>query len=41
MAENTGDSNPNSFIIRGQEFTVGPRYSQLCHIGEGAYGVVV
>lgn len=43
MAEN-GDvnpSNPNSFIVRGQEFLVGPRYINLSHIGEGAYGVVV
>lgn len=45
MAENLENSaaanNPNSYVIRGQVFEVGPRYTNLIHIGEGAYGVVV
>ena len=28
-------------IIRGQNFDVGPRYTNLDYIGEGAYGMVV
>ncbi len=28
-------------VVRGQNFDVGPRYSQLSYIGEGAYGMVV
>lgn len=44
MAE-AGEQNPatnsNAQIIRGQVFEVGPRYTNLAHIGEGAYGVVV
>ncbi len=27
-------------IVRGQPFDVGPRYSKLKYIGEGAYGMV-
>ena len=27
-------------IVRGQSFDVGPRYSGLTYIGEGAYGMV-
>ena len=27
-------------VIRGTEFNVGPRYSDLNYIGEGAYGMV-
>ena len=27
--------------VRGQQFIVGPRYSNLQYIGEGAYGMVV
>jgi hypothetical protein len=27
--------------VRGQTFIVGPRYSGLQYIGEGAYGMVV
>ena len=27
-------------IVRGQAFDVGPRYSGLSYIGEGAYGMV-
>ena len=27
-------------IVRGQAFDVGPRYSGLTYIGEGAYGMV-
>lgn len=35
------NANPNCEIIRGQAFEVGPRYTQLAYIGEGAYGMVV
>ena len=28
-------------VIKGQVFEVGPRYSNLAYIGEGAYGMVV
>lgn len=43
MAEATGTSsaNPNVEIVRGQMFEVGPRYTNLSYIGEGAYGMVV
>jgi mitogen-activated protein kinase 1/3 len=34
-------ANSNAQIIRGQLFEVAPRYTNLAHIGEGAYGVVV
>lgn len=34
-------TNPNAEIIRGQVFEVGPRYTSLQYIGEGAYGMVV
>lgn len=30
-----------SQLIRGQVFSVGPRYLNLQYIGEGAYGMVV
>ncbi|EEB11888.1 erk1/2, putative [Pediculus humanus corporis] len=33
--------NSNSESIRGQVFEVGPRYTNLAYIGEGAYGMVV
>lgn len=36
-----GTANPNGDIIRGQAFEVGPRYTNLAYIGEGAYGMVV
>ncbi|XP_065173575.1 mitogen-activated protein kinase 1 [Atheta coriaria] len=43
MAENAAvaNANPNVEIIRGQAFEVGPRYTNLFYIGEGAYGMVV
>lgn len=43
MAEATGAAsvNPNAEIVRGQVFEVGPRYTNLAYIGEGAYGMVV
>lgn len=46
MAEAAGDAgasqaNPHVEIVRGQAFEVGPRYSNLSYIGEGAYGMVV
>ena len=28
-------------VVRGQVFDVGPRYTDLNYIGEGAYGMVV
>lgn len=31
---------PPPEIVRGQAFDVGPRYSSLSYIGEGAYGMV-
>ena len=31
---------PPPDIVRGQAFDVGPRYSGLTYIGEGAYGMV-
>jgi len=33
--------DPNLEKVRGQSFTVGPRYKSLQYIGEGAYGMVV
>jgi mitogen-activated protein kinase 1/3 len=33
--------NPNAEVVRGQVFEVGPRYTNLAYIGEGAYGMVV
>lgn len=38
---NNSCANPNAEIIRGQVFEVGPRYTDLQYIGEGAYGMVV
>ncbi|MGH0179870.1 UNVERIFIED_CONTAM: hypothetical protein FKN15_013985 [Acipenser sinensis] len=37
-----GSPNPGSGaeLVRGQPFDVGPRYSNLSYIGEGAYGMV-
>lgn len=32
---------PNAELVRGQVFEVGPRYTNLQYIGEGAYGMVV
>ena len=32
---------PTSEVVRGQVFEVGPRYTNLTYIGEGAYGMVV
>lgn len=42
-ANNNGvvNANPNAEVIRGQIFDVGPRYTTLSYIGEGAYGMVV
>ena len=28
-------------VVKGQVFDVGPRYTALSYIGEGAYGMVV
>lgn len=38
---NRNNANPNTETIRGQIFEVGPRYTNLSYIGEGAYGMVV
>lgn len=38
---NRNNANPNVEMIRGQAFEVGPRYTNLSYIGEGAYGMVV
>lgn len=40
-AASAASSNPNAEIVRGQVFEVGPRYTNLQYIGEGAYGMVV
>ena len=36
-----GGQNSYAENVRGQVFTVGPRYTSLQYIGEGAYGMVV
>lgn len=33
-------AGPFPEIVRGQVFDVGPRYTNLSYIGEGAYGMV-
>lgn len=40
-ANSNANANPNAEVIRGQLFEVGPRYTNLSYIGEGAYGMVV
>lgn len=37
------DRSPGAVVetVRGQIFEVGPRYTDLAYIGEGAYGMVV
>lgn len=41
----SGDENHDqprfTEVVRGQIFEVGPRYTSLSYIGEGAYGMVV
>ena len=39
--EGSANMNPNAEIVRGQVFEVGPRYTNLAYMGEGAYGMVV
>lgn len=34
-------TGPNPEVVHGQTFDVGPRYTNLNYIGEGAYGMVV
>ncbi|XP_011500468.1 PREDICTED: mitogen-activated protein kinase 1-like isoform X1 [Ceratosolen solmsi marchali] len=43
MAGEASASNsiPKAEIVRGQIFEVGPRYTNLAYMGEGAYGMVV
>lgn len=38
---NHNNPNPNAQTIRDQIFEVGPRFTNLTYIGEGAYGMVV
>ncbi|CAG5089672.1 Similar to mapk1: Mitogen-activated protein kinase 1 (Xenopus laevis) [Cotesia congregata] len=38
--EGAANVNPNAEIVRGQVFEVGPRYTNLSYMGEGAYGMV-
>jgi len=40
-ANGTIPGSSNVEIVRGQNFEVGPRYTNLAYIGEGAYGMVV
>ena len=44
LDEAEADSNmaapPPPEVVRGQAFDVGPRYTNLSYIGEGAYGMV-
>lgn len=40
-AEVAGAVSSNAEVVRGQTFEVGPRYTNLAYIGEGAYGMVV
>ena len=39
--EGSASANPNCEVVRGQTFEVGPRYTNLSYMGEGAYGMVV
>lgn len=39
-SKNMAAPRPPPEIVRGQAFDVGPRYSGLTYIGEGAYGMV-
>lgn len=39
--EGSASVNPNCEVVRGQTFEVGPRYTNLSYMGEGAYGMVV
>lgn len=39
--EGSANVNPNCEVVRGQTFEVGPRYTNLSYMGEGAYGMVV
>ena len=38
---NSQGSDANGVTVRGQIFSVSPRYTGLQYIGEGAYGMVV
>ena len=40
-ANDAAGNSPYAENVRGQVFTVGPRYTSLQYIGEGAYGMVV
>ncbi|XP_041084710.1 protein yippee-like 1 [Polyodon spathula] len=38
-ADGAANSGSGAELVRGQPFDVGPRYSNLSYIGEGAYGM--
>ncbi|XP_034946461.1 mitogen-activated protein kinase 1 [Chelonus insularis] len=40
-SEGLASVNPIAEVVRGQVFEVGPRYTNLAYMGEGAYGMVV
>jgi mitogen-activated protein kinase 1/3 len=33
--------NPNQELVKDNIFEIGPRYTNLQYVGEGAYGMVV
>lgn len=37
----SSDTSTNVEVVKGQGFEVGPKYTNLAYIGEGAYGMVV
>lgn len=39
-ATGAAGSKPGLESVKGQNFDVGPRYTDLLYIGEGAYGMV-
>lgn len=39
-ATGAAGSKPGLESVKGQNFDVGPRYTELLYIGEGAYGMV-
>lgn len=40
-SEGSASVIPRAEVVRGQVFEVGPRYTNLAYMGEGAYGMVV
>lgn len=41
VGEGEGGEGAGLSTVRGHQFLVGPRYTSLQYIGEGAYGMVV